>query len=174
MVLELIERVLAALIILGLLVIVLFLAFPDRSNGVTSPDRRTVETPRIEPSRPVTERPVVPDPSTSARPRETSETPQGTAAGRGDSQTAKKIQDRLRSSKKMAARNGASRNQTTISRMRPRSQQNKRVPPVERYLKHADYRNPWRQHDDYECVGDRCACDCNRPYWSQSGPACWD
>jgi hypothetical protein len=43
------------------------------------------------------------------------------------------------------------------------------------YIRRTDYGPPdWHRTHYYECADGRCDCSCNRPYWSRSGPPCWD
>lgn len=46
--------------------------------------------------------------------------------------------------------------------------------PRERFIQRADYGERWYRNHRYECVGGECSCDCDRPYWSTSGPICED
>lgn len=45
---------------------------------------------------------------------------------------------------------------------------------IGRYIRQADYSDRWRRTHYYECVGGRCDCSCDRPYWARSGPVCWE
>ena len=43
------------------------------------------------------------------------------------------------------------------------------------YIRRTDYSRPdWHRTHYYECADGRCDCSCDRPYWSRSGPPCWD
>ena len=43
------------------------------------------------------------------------------------------------------------------------------------YIRRTDHSPPdWHRTHYYECADGRCDCSCDRPYWSRSGPPCWD
>jgi hypothetical protein len=167
-VLELIEKVLASLIILGMLVVIMFLAI-DKNGGtdvVEVPDTPTQTPPTVpEPA------PVVPDPGTPppSKPVEAPSAPKSNlppAVAERDQDGRKTMVERLPKSRVAEKPRAAKpRKETRIARMPPEDKR--------RYLTRAHYRDPWRRTDYYECDGGYCDCSCRRPYWARSGP-CWD
>jgi cytoskeletal protein RodZ len=155
MVLELIERVLAALIILGLLVIVLFLAFPENKNGV-----RTAQ-PQVQP------------PATTSQ-----QTPSKQAElEKSDAKPFTKIVEQLpnsRNNQTAIYRRGRRRTpEPTEKRYSSRPQLS--TPRV----RQVRYETPRRQidryysYDHHECSGSDCYCGCDQPYWAPSASDCW-
>lgn len=159
MVLELIERVLAALIILGLLVIVLFLAFPDR-NGKTKIAERNASEETLEKSAPAakTERPA---------------SSKGDELKKADAQSFPKTEARLPNSRdNQDARYYVTQRRTPNPTPKRYAYKNHSSTPYVRQIQYAD---PWRQIDRYECSEEQCGCrDCDRPYWAPPSPDCWD
>ena len=154
--LEMIERLLAALIIVGMLGIVIFLAL-DRGDGAGRTD--IVQTP---PASPVQRAP--------RESRETIAEPRPNPP-RDDLEPGRKLYaDRLPSSSSMEMRRerGSAHRAYTPYRERQRE-----------IITHADYRSgyrrdrdPWRAVEQYECPNGICGCDCDRPYWTSAGPVC--
>lgn len=156
---ELIERMLAVLIVIILLGIVLYLAINDRfvaTTQKTSPAPAPIES----------------------------------------VQYAKKV-DRLREATPAELRRDWSRSPTIVIREPaepPRIiRERERAKPAKyrhSEYRHSDYRasNRYREeppaeyrdrtvyktYNEHDCSGDNCSCTCDRPYWSSSGPACWD
>jgi hypothetical protein len=176
-----IERVLASLIILGMLVVIMFLAF-DKNGGPDFAQAPETQTPAPrDPPAPSTREtpapstrettPVVPDPGTPP-PKKTVEAPSAPKSDlpprvvTADRDARKTLVDKLPQSRVATKPRAAKRRgETRITRMPPEDRR--------RYLTRADYRDPWRRTDYYECAGGSCDCDCERPYWASSGP-CWD
>lgn len=164
--LELIEKVLASLIILGMLVVVMFLAF-DKNGGTDVVQLPEAQTPPTEQQT----APVVPDPGTPppSKPVEAPRPPKSNlppAVAERDQDSRKKMVEQLPKSRVAEKPRAAKpRKETRISRMPPEDKR--------RYLSRAYYRDPWQRTDNYECAGGYCDCDCDRPYWARSGP-CWD
>jgi hypothetical protein len=160
-VLELIEKVLASLIILGMLVVIMFLAI-DKNGGtdvVQVPDTQTPPT-----------APVVPDPGTPP-PSKSVEAPSAPksnlppAVAKRDQDGRKTVEKLPKSRVAEKPRKAKPRKETRIARVPPEDER--------RYLTRAHYRDPWRRTEYYECDGGYCDCSCRRPYWARSGP-CWD
>jgi outer membrane biosynthesis protein TonB len=167
-VLELIEKVLASLIILGMLVVIMFLAI-DKNGGtdrVQAPDTQTQTLPTVQETAP-----VVPDPNTPppSKPVEAPSAPKSNlppAVAERDQDGRKTMVEKLPKSRVAEKPRAAKpRKETRIARMPPEDKR--------RYLTRAHYRDPWRRTDYYECDGGYCDCSCRRPYWARSGP-CWD
>jgi predicted Zn finger-like uncharacterized protein len=126
---------------------------------------------RETPAPSATETPVVPDPGTPP-PKKTVEAPSAPQSDlpprvvTADRDARKTLVDKLPQSRVATKPRAAKRRgETRITRMPPEDRR--------RYLTRADYRDPWRRTDYYECAGGSCDCDCERPYWASSGP-CWD
>ena len=167
--LELIEKVLASLIILGMLVVIMFLAI-DKNGGtdlVQVPDTQTQS--QTPPTVPETA-PVVPDPGTPP-PSKSVEAPSAPksnlppAVAERDQDGRKTVEKLPKSRVAEKPRRAKPRRETRIARVPPEDER--------RYLTRAHYRDPWRRTEYYECAGGYCDCSCRRPYWARSGP-CWD
>lgn len=199
--LQMIERVLASLIILGMLVVVLFLALDKTGDEIAQTgnepqpqaERLTpVQTPP-EPSAPEpsvkdeiapveqAERtePVVPDPGAPA-PKETAQAPEKPAVPKSDlparvkPKVVKKRQDKLPASR-IAEAKPDKRNNVTRIRREPSSYKDREAKREGYLVRRADYRDPWRRDYGYECADGWCDCSCEQPfYWARSNPACWD
>ncbi len=187
--LEAIERVLASLIILGMLVILMLIAFPEFPDTAS----REQEAPVEEAPRKTTVAPVVPDPSTdNTAPHITTVRQESPAAARelsppkSDLPPIKKMQGRLKQVEERQVARPRRRvvNQTYAERRDEPSLKDEPRNDAGRYLKDryyttravkkARYRDPWARNDDADCSEDGCSCTCNnRPYWA-TGPGCWD
>lgn len=142
--LEIVERVLAAIILLGLLVIIMFIAFPR--PGV---DTARNNTPTTSTQQPLT--------GPSELPKSDAE-PFSKVVGRHpDSSGATPIYTGRRKSPEPSTR-------------RRYYDGNRDRRPPEHYVTRAEYDDPWNRTDYYECAGGSCDCSCNRPYWARSGP----
>ena len=157
MVLELIERVLAALIIIGLLVVVLFLAFPDRNFGIGKAERDNQEEPQQKQSKKQSKDGELP--KSDAKPFSK------TAAQRPDSRDNRKaVYHALRRRTPSPSKRVSYKN-----RRNPSS-----TPRVERIYYDDIYYDPPDHTDYYDCVGQSCSCGCERrPYWAPPAPNCW-
>jgi hypothetical protein len=162
-VLELIEKVLASLIILGMLVVIMFLAI-DKNGGtdvVQVPDTQT-QTP---PTAPVVPDPGTPPPSKSVEAPSAPKSNLPPAVAERDQDGRKTVEKLPKSRVAEKPRRAKPRRETRIARVPPEDER--------RYLTRAHYRDPWRRTEYYECAGGYCDCSCRRPYWARSGP-CWD
>jgi len=164
-VLELIEKVLASLIILGMLVVIMFLAI-DKNGGtdvVQAPETQTQQQPAVQET-------VVPDPNTPP-PSKSVEAPSAPksnlppAVAEPDQDARKTVEKLPKSRVAEKPRAAKPRKETRIARVPPEDKR--------RYLTRAYYRDPWHRTEYYECDGGYCDCSCDRPYWASSGP-CWD
>ena len=155
--LEMIERLLAALIIVGMLGIVIFLALDNRAEVDNVTD--TVKT---APS----------SPTASRQSRETVAEPRPNPP-RDDLEHGRKLyDDRLPYTYSMEMRREPGSPHRAYTPYRDRQRES---------IRHADYRSgyrhdrdPWRAVEQYECPNGVCDCNCDRPYWTRSGPVCPD
>lgn len=162
MVLELIERVLAALIILGLLVIVLFLAFPDNKNGL-----RTVQ-------------PQIPPPATTDQQAPSKQAELKKSDSKPFTKTVAQLPDSRNNQTAIYRPERRRTPEPTEKRYSFRPQLS--TPPV----RQVRYESPRRQVDRYysqvhryysydrdDCSGDDCYCGCDQPYWAPFASDCW-
>lgn len=165
--LEMIEKVFAALIILSLLVIVLFLAFPEREGGIFGTSQTDEPAPVPTPPAPTAPAPITPPVQVTEGPRPEE------AKEKENLVKMDKIEEKLPASKVVPQRRV---NQTSISQGRPKSSEAaiRRRRYSRTYVKRTEFRDPWRRTDYYDCVGGFCDCTCDRPYWARSSPECWD
>jgi len=151
-VLEMVERVLAALIIVGMLGIVVFLALDSKSP---------TDIVDVPPESEVT-------PSTTIE-RETIVQPRSNP-DRGNLQQVKKIEDRLPRSSTVEMRR-------YVAPAAP-SQRQRHYGSRRDHLTRADYqyvRSQSRALRNDRCLGGLCDCaPCDRPHWTHSGPICWE
>lgn len=156
--LEMIERLLAALIIVGMLGIVIFLAL-DRTDGDSGTD--TVQTPPASPVQPA-----------KRQARETIAEPRPNPP-RDDLEPGRKLyDDRLPFSYSMEMRRERGSPHRAYTPYRER--QREVITRADYRSAYRDHRDPWRSVEQYECPNGVCECDCERPYWTRSGPICPD
>ncbi len=162
--LEIIERILAAMIILALLVVIMFIFFPQAQRNVAE-----------GPNAPTTEQVETPPEQAAPSREEAVPLPKDTAA-KEDAKPFVKVVDRI----------GPTDNQNPIyeyTRRKPPQQTVKRFSSKDRhrnvstpYVKTAGYRYRASSvyRDPYDCEGEDCYCGCDGPYWARSSASCWD
>jgi hypothetical protein len=165
---ELIERILAALIVIVLLGIVLYLAMEGR---VISVDRRPPPTPAAPGDIVVTkkdDRLVEATPSELRRDWSRSptivireEAPPPPRIIREKAPPPRVIRETVRPTEYRREYHREHRTYRTRDDYRPVEYRDRTVSRTYRY------------YDD-DCVGADCACVCDTPYWSNAGPICWD
>lgn len=156
MLLEVIEKMLASFLILALLVIIMFLAFPDQVGVSRGGGGRTVVSENTEKDTPL--------------PKADAKQPSKIVARRPDSSgnDAPMYISRRKTPPPTPAR---------APRKMVRYDTRPHVLAEDRYYDYGDARERYyeqRYSDRYDdCNGRSCACDCNRPYWASASTSCW-
>lgn len=190
--LQMIENTLAAIIILVLLGVVMYLAFDGREIGLqpqTDQQRQRVEQQQQQREQQQRAKRQTTQPDTATQDSE----PKRQARSSEDAQTRRtreqattptervqpKIQDQLPKTRRpdvlaedMGGETVVAREEARLPR-EPRQSVHPRMSRKDRHVRDVRYRDPWRRTDYYECSDGWCDCSCDRPYWSRSGP-CWD
>ena len=163
--LEIIERILAAMIILALLVVIMFIFFPQAQRNVAEAPNAAPSTPRPVPS----PEKVVPLP-------EQTETASKDTSGKEDAKPFAKVVDRIGPADNQNPIYQYTRRKTpqqSVRRSSPKDQSRNVSTP---YVKTAGYRyaeSPVHS-DPSDCSGEDCYCGCDGPYWARSSFSCWD